>query len=163
DQTIVDAGALLPWTCTHGGSESSIMLSMYNTFRLAKSIPFSQTFPWDPDHDNLYDWLKSLDLAAIGYFGASSSEDLNHGWDKKVYLIGNNLAQPMYRQIINPQSGVGVIYLLVLLAHEARHAGYDIGHNCGSDDTNLAFMGAWAVQYYLLQMLALNTGQFFSA
>jgi hypothetical protein len=70
----------------------------------------------------------------------------------------------MYREIINHQSGVGIIHALALLVHEARHAGYNIGHNCkdGIRDTNLAFMGAWAVQYYLFKMLAENTGSFFS-
>ena len=46
----------------------------------------------------------------------------------------------------------------------------NIGHNCETDkkkkyfskDTNLAYMGAWAVQYYLLNMLADNTGDFFT-
>jgi hypothetical protein len=48
---------------------------------------------------------------------------------------------------------------VVLLVHEATHAGYNKGHNCpdGVRDTNLAYMGAWAVQYYLLKMLGENT------
>jgi hypothetical protein len=59
---------------------------------------------------------------------------------------------------------------MVLLVHEARHAGHNINHNCKIDpekdhfthDTNLAYMGAWAVQYYLLNMLANNTSNFLS-
>jgi hypothetical protein len=162
DQALVDHGVLVPWSCSYDGSESSLMLSMYNMFRLAKCVPFNQGFPWEPSHSNLYDWWKSLSLSAIQFFWADSSPAYSSGWNKIVNLLGNNLAQGTYRHVVDPSTGVGVADLVVLMAHEARHAGYDIPHNCGSDDTNLAYMGAWAVQYYLLQALAQNTGQFFS-
>lgn len=163
EKGLIDHGVLKPWSCTTNGKESSIMLSMYNIFRLLKCVPFNTNFPWSPSHTNLYDWLKSLNLTAIGFFWAQQNEYSN-AWGKRIYLIGNCLEDPIYREIVNPQTGVGIIHVLVLLAHEARHAGYNIGHNCGGGvkDTNLAYMGAWAVQYYLLKMLAENTGNFFS-
>jgi hypothetical protein len=101
---------------------------------------------------------------AIGFFWAQPGE-LSHGWDKRVYLVGNHLGERSYRDVIYPQTGVGIINVMVLLAHEATHAGYDKGHNCpdGVRDTNLAYMGAWAVQYYLLKLLSENTpGGFFT-
>jgi hypothetical protein len=163
EKGLIDHGVLKPWSCTNNGKESSIMLSMYNIFRLAKSVPFNKNFPWEPSYGNLYDWLKSLDLTAIGFFWAEQNEP-SHAIGKRIYLIGNYLGDPIYREIINQQTGVGIIHALVLLVHEARHAGYNIGHNCGggTKDTNLSYMGAWAVQYYLLKMLAENTGNFFT-
>lgn len=161
EKGLVTNGILVPWSCTNNGKESSIMLSMYNIFRLLKCIPFDKNFPWAPTFNNLYEWLKSLNLTAIGFFWAQQNQN-SCGWDKWIYLKGNNLADPIYREIINPQSGVGIIHGLVLLVHEARHAGYNIPHNCGVKDTNLAYMGAWGVQYYLLKMLAENTNNFFS-
>jgi hypothetical protein len=158
---LIDNGVLVPWSCTADGDESSIMLSMYNAFRLLKCVPFDENFPWAPDYNNLYDWLKSLDLTAIGYIWAEEGE-YNHGWNGRIYIIGNHLDHPMYRDIVNPQSGVGIIHPMVLLIHEARHAGDGVPHNCGYKDTDLEYMGAWAVQYYLLGMLAENTGNYFS-
>jgi hypothetical protein len=158
---LVDHGVLTPWCCTTSGSESSIMLSLYNIFRLAQCIPFSTSFPWATTFTNLYDWLKSLQLVAIGFFWAESGES-SWGWDKWVHLRGNNFGDPIYRDIVNPQCGVGLVDVMVLLAHESRHAGDNIPHNCGSNDSDLGYMGAWAVQYYLLKMMAENTGDFFS-
>jgi hypothetical protein len=158
---LVTNGVLVPWGCTYNGHESSIMLSMYNIFRLLKCIPFDKNFPWAPAFNNLYEWLKSLNLISIGFFWAQQNQN-SSGWDKRIYLKGNNLADPIYREIINPQSGVGIIHCLILLVHEARHAGYNIPHNCGVKDTNLAYMGAWGVQYHLLKTLAQNTDNFFS-
>jgi hypothetical protein len=163
EKGLIDHGILQPWSCTNNGKESSIMLSMYNIFRLAKCIPFSKNFPWSPSQSNLYDWLKSLNLTSIGFFWAQQNE-YSHASGKEIYLRGNLLGDPIYREIVNPQTGVGIVHVLVLLVHEARHAGYNIGHNCGggAKDTNLAYMGAWAVQYYLLKMLAEDTGNFFT-
>ena len=38
EKGLIDHGVLKPWSCTNNGKESSIMLSMYNIFRLAKCI-----------------------------------------------------------------------------------------------------------------------------
>jgi hypothetical protein len=169
DKGLIDHGVLQPWNCTNNGGESSIMLSMYNIFRLTKCIPFDTSFPWSTSHSNLYVWLKSLNLPAIGFFWADPGVP-SHARGNRIFLAGNQLADPIFREIINPQTGMGIIFYVTLLAHEARHAGYNIGHNCETDkkkkyfskDTNLAYMGAWAVQYYLLNMLADNTGDFFT-
>jgi hypothetical protein len=163
EKELIDHGVLTPWSCTTNGKESSIMLSMYNIFRLLKCIPFDKNFPWATTYHNLYDWIKSLNLTAIGFFWAKQNQN-SYASGNRVYLIGNILADPMYREIINPQSGVGIIHYMILLVHEATHAGHNINHNCGggTKDTNLAYMGAWAVQYYLLKMLAENTDNFFT-
>ncbi len=162
ERPLIDHGVLVPWSCTPGGGESSLMLSMYNSFRLALCIPFDAAFPWAPEHDNLYEWLQSAELTAIGYFWAEEG-DRSHGWGKRIYLIGNWLADPMYRQVSDPSTGVGLINYVGLIAHETRHADINIGHNCGSNDTDLDYMGAWAVHYHLARMLAENTGDYFSS
>ena len=99
DKGLIDHGVLVPWSCSVGGSESSIMLSMYNTFRLLKCIPFDTTFPWDSAHSNLYDWLQSLSLSAIGFIWADDpSTQRNYATHGRVYLLGNFLAQRTYRK-----------------------------------------------------------------
>ena len=161
ERPLIEHGVLVPWSCTPGGEESSLMLSMYNSFRLSRCIPFDASFPWAPEHENLYEWMQSTELTAIGYFWADEG-DHSHGWNKRIYLIGNWLADPMYRAVSDPSAGVGLINYVALIAHETRHADVNIGHNCGSDDTDLDYMGAWAVHYHLAKMLAENTGDYFS-
>jgi len=162
DDEIIENDIQAPWNCMDTGDESSIMLSMYNSFRLFMCVPFDQSFPWALEYDNLYEWMLSLDLVEIKFFMASEGQN-SHAWPDHIAIIGNNMADPMYRDVINPQSGVGVINLAVLLIHEARHAGDNIMHNCGYKDSNLEYMGAWAVQYYLLNLLAEHSSDFFTA
>ncbi len=54
---------------------------------------------------------------------------------------------------IKPSNGAGVQGLVAVMIHEARH-NESKPHNCGSYDTDLAFMGAWAVEYYFLWWVA---------
>jgi hypothetical protein len=162
DEGLITNDIQAPWNCQDTGDDSSIMLTMYNSFRLLMCVPLDQPLPWAPEHDNLYEWMQSLDLVEIKYYLASEGQN-SHAWPGHVAIKGNNMADPIYRDVVNPQSGVGVIYSAVLLVHEARHAGDNILHDCGYKDSNLEFMGAWAVQYYLLNMLAEHSGDYFTA
>ena len=54
---------------------------------------------------------------------------------------------------VNPRNGAGVQGLVAVMVHEARH-NESKWHNCGSNDTDLAYMGAWAVEYYFLWWVA---------
>lgn len=152
------------WDCTNGGDESSIMLSMYNTFRLMKCIPFDENFIWAPQHNNLYDWMKSLNLDLIQYFSCPGGGCFNHAGGRNIYLMMDNLGNLEYRQVVNPQMGNGLGFAPVLIVHEARHTtpGGNKPHTCGSNDNTLNELGAWGVQHHLLNMLADNTGNFFS-
>lgn len=182
DQSLVTHGVLVPWSCQNNGNESSIMLTMYNAFRLMKCIPpFVEGLVWEPEYNNLYDWLKSIELKQITFFWADFGYG-SHGWDKKIFIVGNNLEDRMFRETVNPQTGVGLLHLVILVAHEAWHAQTNIGHNCGvggllektvgkdggplkktvGKDTDLKYGGAWSVQYYLERMLAEYTNNYFN-
>ncbi len=165
DNDLVNNNVLTSWNCTEGGDESSIMLTMYNTYRLAQCIPFDRDFRWASGHDNLYDWLKSVNIRNVNYFWADSDTDYSHanGTRRVIALRGNNLGSEIYRSVINPRSGVGAIHALILLVHEAAHISQNKSHNCDSTkDSSLFYMGAWGVQYYLNKMLAYSTGDYFS-
>lgn len=54
----------------------------------------------------------------------------------------------------DPQlGGCGLRDMMVLFVHEARH-NEGKPHTCGDKDNTIAELGAWGVQYYLLQWLA---------
>jgi len=154
------------WSCTEGGKESSVMLSMYNTFRLMKCTPFDKNFLWAPKYNNMYSWMKSLELTQIEYFMCKPGDECSNAASKDIiYLEMNNLDDPIYREIINTNSGGGAGHLPVLMIHESRHTingGYK-GHTCSPNDQTLQELGAWGVQYHLLNMLADNTGNYFSS
>jgi len=153
---------------------------MYNSFRMLKCIPFDEEFPWAQGHwewyyrfwfpslrwvqgyKNLYDWLKGAHLVSIGYFYPADADDKSHGWDKRIYLRGDNLIKPDHRKVVDSRTRVGLIDAAVLIFHESRHAAVNIGHNCGTKDSNLDYMGAWAVQYYCLKMMGETAGNFFT-
>jgi len=126
-----------------------------------KCIPFDSNFTWAPEHNNLYDWGKSLNLGQINYFWGDDSEN-SHGYSGSVYLRGNDMDSYYNRYPIHNPSGSGLIYDLALLIHEISHAKLSPGHNCGYDDTNLEYGGAWAIQYYFMSHLANHTGDYFS-
>lgn len=161
ESELEEKGVLRPWQCTEGGSESSLMLSVYNTFRLMKCIPFDSNLPWDPEYNNLYEWAKSRNLTQINYFFAIDGE-YNHAVENSVYMIGNFLDDPIYRHPIHNPTGVGLVNHLGTLFHEIRHAEVPISHNCGTNDTNIQYGGAWAVHFQLMSHLAYHTGTFFS-
>ena len=153
--------------CTNGGDESSIMLSVYNTFRLMKCIPFDINLTWSPEYDNLYNWTKSRNLEQINYFWAGENE-FSHGSGGSVFMKANQLNHSIYRHAVDPEAPVGLIHSVTTLMHEVRHAEANIFHNCDinigsqSMDTNLEYGGAWAVHYQLWSLLVDHTGTFFS-
>ena len=154
------------WDCTDGGSETSVMLTVFNTFRLMKCIPFEESFPWAPEYDNLYDWVKSLNLEKIKYYTCYNPPCKPHAYGNKIFLPVEGLDLLPNRQVYNPQWGWGLPHKISLLLHEARHTdnGGFPGHPGVCDlsvkDNNLEEMGAWAVEYYFREMLAEKTGNF---
>ncbi len=155
------------FNCTEGGDESSLQLTIYNVFRLMKEVPFSKELVWSQEHDNLYDWMKSLNLTRIEFLESNSSFDNSYATGTIINIHSNDLDDAQYRKVVDQQTGNGAIFLMVLLVHEAWHTDLagNIGHlgKCGSgNDNNLEEMGSWAVQYYLLHQLAEDTGNFFS-
>jgi hypothetical protein len=147
DQTI----SYPPYDCHNGtgpNGEVNPKLALFQGLRVIHALHFTQPLPWT--ETNLYEWLK----AAINGIVITDTE-FSHCCDMSMWisLKADLLNQPDYRLWINPQSGSGLIGLIGLIVHEARHAEIG-GHTCGNDDQTLEELGAWGIQYYLFQYMA---------
>lgn len=154
-----------PYRCSEPVSampedQLSDRLSVYQALRVTRHMKLNRPLPWTTRSP--YDWLKSrID-------GVSLRDDsgpfccYNPVEDPDAVSIVLPTRAPellkSYTQFIDPRNGVGLVHLILLIFHEARHV--DKPHNCdtckvGSGcDTNLSFMGAWAIQAYLAYALA---------
>jgi hypothetical protein len=142
----------LTWSCTDGGSESSIMLTVYNAFRMMYALDFDAPMPVI-NATNAYAYLKSLGLnwhfVAYPIDGASGVD---------VTMYAGSLSDPRERS-------AGVTMLPGIMLHEARHTapGGNKAHLCrtegggpfnnppgapGSADVSLAYGGGYAMQYW---------------
>lgn len=131
---------------------------LYQALRAIGAIHFDQPLPWTSLP--LYDWLEG----AINGIALSETEysyccDAQH----RIVLKADLFDQEDMKTWVNPQSGHGLIGLIGLIVHEARHAEVG-GHTCGNDDATFEEMGAWGTQYYLFMYIAEHTSEgFFSA
>jgi hypothetical protein len=155
-------GNVLNFTCTKNGTEASLGLNVFNMFRMMRCTPYSRTFPFATTQNNLYSWVKSLNLTSINFFAGSG---LNNGGNGVVNLNANTFGAASNRQVINPSTGTGMLFLPILLAHEARHASGNFPHNCPdlANDTNFAYNGAWTVQYDMDKMDSMHSGTYFTS
>ena len=137
-------------------AEGSVDLSRvqertYQAFRAMQSIPFQSQLPWTDK--SLYDWFTDA------VRGVRFRDDIGSSFccnPPNVVNLKTSLGAFQW-----PNSGT-LLGLVKLLAHEARHA-EGLSHTCGSNDATLSELGAWGVQYYIGEFLALRTGRFFSA
>jgi hypothetical protein len=151
-----------PWTCTPGGSESSIGLNIINLFRCAKALTFDTPMPLI-GNTSIYNWLRSL-----GLVWHLTGDEISNAGGNFIHFRYQVFASPEKRYWLDPRSGSGMVNLLGLAVHEARHTepGGNKGHACGpisglypgSLDTTLEYGGAWAVQYYYFRWLAEHSG-----
>lgn len=170
---------LLPdssWSCSADGRESSAMLTVYNAFRAMRLIEFDATMPV-LGTTNLYEWLFSLDLANIHFtFG----EQWSHAERGSLKLRGELLDASELRVWVDPRSAIGLMNVVLLIVHEARHANAmgspnanpdgTIGHVCSRDpsienihDPSIAYGGAWAAQYWTARWFAEHSGHYLTA
>ena len=132
-------------------------MALYQGLRVIHALHFDQSLPWT--QRNLYVWLKEA-IHGIVITDAEYSYCCQAG--KQIVLKADLLYQPDYQVWGNPQSGGGLMGLVGVIIHEARHAEIG-GHTCGADDATLEELGAWGVQYYLFLYMAENTpATFFS-
>lgn len=139
----------------------SDQLVIYQALRVIRHMKLSAPLPWTPLHH--YEWLKSKIGAIVVSYTAEKNSCCH-----TVYPLGkpegtlaitlkkadDDLLQ--WRTVWrDPQSGVGLAGLILLIFHEARHV--DLPHNCGYKDTTLDYMGAWGVQYTIAKMMAEGT------
>ncbi|OGO18592.1 MAG: hypothetical protein A2Z14_12040 [Chloroflexi bacterium RBG_16_48_8] len=143
-----------PYGCQNGtgpDGEVNPKLTLYQGLRVIHALHFNQPLPWT--ELSLYEWLKGA-IHGIVITDAEFSHCCAAG--KQIVLKGDLLYQPDYQIWVNPQSGGGLIGLIGLIVHEARHAEIG-GHTCGLDDATLEELGAWGTQSYLFLYLAENT------
>lgn len=129
--------------------------ALYQALRAIHVIRFEQPLPWTSLP--LYDWLKgAIDGIAL------SDPECSYCCDgqQRIVLKADLLEHEDMKVWVNPQSGHGMIGLIGLIIHEARHAEVG-GHTCGDDDATLAELGAWGTQYYLFLFLADHTPEGF--
>lgn len=125
--------------------------------RAMKALSFARPLPWTSQ--GLYGWLnETID-------GIRFRSDITYSFccdpPGVINIQTRNLfaAQSPYKRWIDPQSGVGLMHLVGLYIHEARH-NQGKGHTCGSNDATVTEMGSWGVQYYYELWLGLYGGQF---
>jgi hypothetical protein len=143
-----------PYECHNGaGSNGQVnpRLALFQALRVIHALQFNQPLPWTDL--SLYQWLRG----AINGIVITDTE-YSHCCtaDTEIVLKADLFTQPDYRFWINPQSGCGLIGLIGLIVHEARHAEVG-GHTCGLDDETLEELGAWGTQYYLFLYMAENS------
>jgi hypothetical protein len=168
-----DSRLVAPWSCSGDGTESSVMLTVYNAFRAMRLIEFDAPIPL-LNSRNLYDWLYGLNLANIKFTLGESYSFADRG---VINLRGEVLDSPDYRQWVSPRSAIGLMNIVLLIVHEARHANASgsphanpdgtIGHPCSTDpaiedvsDPTIDFGGAWAAQYWTSRWLAEHSGHY---
>ena len=133
-------------------------LTIYQALRVIRHMKLSEPLPWTFLHP--YDWLKTR----IGAIVVSQNADVNMccsyvdvpGSPVPVAAMtlqkaDDNVlsARTVWR---DPQEGMGLANLILLIFHEARHA--DLPHDCGTNDSSPGYMGAWGVQVEIAQRLA---------
>ncbi len=141
-----------------------LQMRAYNALLIMGRIPFDAALFWDKGH-TLYEWfalrvdtIRFRDDIAYSQYGPAGVINIQTG----LFLPASQATD----QFIASGGVVGLGDLMVLMVHEARHA--DLLHNCHPEagvgytwDTDLAYLGAWGVQYYLHLWLADHTSQAF--
>jgi hypothetical protein len=127
----------------------------YQSVLIMKYIAFDAPLPWT--EKSLFRWfvgtIKAVRLRSdIEYsFCCNPADTIN-------ILVADNSYVLLTDRWIDPQMGGGLMSTMTLYVHEARHnEGYV--HACpgGIADRTLSEMGAWGVQYYLMEWLAQHT------
>jgi hypothetical protein len=143
---------------------SPLQKRAYNALRIMDRLPIEAGLPWTPY--TLDEWfarsvttIHFRDDIAYSHYGPEAGTI----WIKtgtNVFDLPAGQATDLWME---PDWNVGLADFMILLIHEARHA--QLPHNCEWNpeagglvsDTNLAYQGAWAVQYYLNDLLAEHT------
>ncbi|MGB8644315.1 MAG: hypothetical protein WCF84_03710 [Anaerolineae bacterium] len=151
------------FVCTAAKGSADLTLLQrraYQTLQAMKSLQFSKPLPWTDK--SLYDWFVNT------IKGIRFRSDIPYSFccDPRNIInirIASNTYFLLTDRWIDPQRGGGLMDVVVLYAHEARHnEGYV--HTCpmiqngapipNTNDRTVEELGAWGVQYYLLSWLA---------
>lgn len=151
-----DPTASLGFACTSAeGSKDITHLQrrIYNILRVMQELQFDQPLPWTDQQ--LYQWFVSV-IDGIRFRGDIEYRACCDPAGVINIQTGNMVANELDQWIV-PATNNGLVHIMILFIHEARHnEGY--AHTCtdGNDET-LEEMGAWGVQYYTEMWLADHT------
>jgi hypothetical protein len=122
----------------------------YNAVRAMQLLPFDAALPWT--ELGLYEWF----VGAVDGMRFRGDIELSFCCDPDgiINLVEGEAGQETDLWV-NPQNGVGLADLMLLMVHEARH-NEGIEHTCGNAtlDATIEEQGAWGVQYSLLVWMA---------
>jgi uncharacterized protein (TIGR03437 family) len=122
----------------------------YQALRMMQWMPLGTSLPWTPK--SLYDWFVST-VRGIRFRG-----DITYSFCCDPAGIMNiQTANLAVVQFTTPE---WLAAQMVLFIHEARH-NEGLPHTCGTNDLSLPELGAWGVQYYMFEWMALHSGNFF--
>jgi len=117
---------------------------IYNILRVMQELKFDQPLPWTDKQ--LFDWF----TGAIDGIRFRNDIDYSACCDPAgiINIQTNNLVATSMDRWIEPAADNGLVHIMILFVHEARHnEGY--GHTCADgNDSTLDEMGAWGVEYY---------------
>jgi hypothetical protein len=131
----------------------------YQSVLIMKQLVFDAPLPWTDK--SLYDWFAGT-IKGIRFRNNIQYSNCCEPADVINIRVAENSYLMITPRWIDPAVGGGLMDLMVLYVHEARH-NQGFPHTCanGQDDKTLAGMGAWGVQYYLLQWLAQHSDRAF--
>jgi hypothetical protein len=124
----------------------------YQSVLIMKGLTFDAPLPWT--NKSLYDWFAGS-IRAIRFRSDIAYSFCCDPADTINILVAENSYLMLTGRWVDPALAGGLMDTMVLFVHEARHnEGYPHTCNTGQDDRTISEMGAWGVQYYLLQWIA---------
>jgi endonuclease YncB( thermonuclease family) len=123
-----------------GGSLTPLQKRTYKVLQFMRLLSFSEPLPWTTM--SLYGWFYNS-VREIHF------EDIEVSYfeDGVIHVATKpNSTGCLTDKFIETGQSWGLMDFFMLLVHEARHAQKD--HWDGSNDHNIAELGAWGVQYY---------------
>lgn len=155
-QDPTESAGLVCTSVAGSGDLTLLQLRAYQALLLLHTFEFDTPLPWAPGvpgdvPPRLGDWLRST-IRGVTFRGdVAYSSCCDPAGIVNVSATG--MAALATNRWVDPRSGTGMEGLVGLIVHEARHAEVG-GHTCGVDDGTPEELGAWGVQYYLVEWLA---------
>ena len=129
-------------------------LVLYQMLSLMNYLEFSKPLPWTDKQ--LYYWFRD----SVENIHLDSSTEYPFYFDDSIHFRLSDMGRKWNGQWIDEQLDGGMANLIILAAHEARHA--QKNHTCDFlsevnnyiRDLSLGELGSWGVQYYLEKWMA---------
>jgi hypothetical protein len=132
------------------GTLTEMQRRAYLTIMVMRHLSFDAPLPWTDK--NLYRWFADT-VEGIRF----RSDIANSSCCDPAGVINIRVADNMYIVLtdlwVDSHLAGGLMDTMVLYVHEARHIEFG-SHTCGNRDNTIAELGAWGVQYRLLEWLA---------